>query len=165
MEPLDFEVKKTVKQFHSNYRLHDQATKAIVPIIYNMGFKLKPFGEDARYLKVWAKGQDKPDAILTKNGKDLAFIEWKGHSHRTWMLNSRAYRSYLEHGRKHQLPVILIWYITSEDKAYYVTLPFKKARIKYMKHNGNWVTELKSTKQLTPLSQLKDEFQPTLTKF
>ena len=87
------------------------------------GFDPIPFGEDKRNERVWEMGKDKPDRKILKNGREIALLDWKGKSRDHWMINERAYNSYLEWSNNLKLPVyVAIWSFQS-DRGKFIKLP------------------------------------------
>jgi hypothetical protein len=106
MKELDFKPHKSKKEFRKNYKLHDLAEQAGKNLLIQWGIDFKEFGEDNRYFKVWEKGDDKPDLIISYKGKE-AFLDWKGKHSQGWKMNKRAADSYQQWGRKNKIPVIV----------------------------------------------------------
>lgn len=139
MEPLDFEVKKTTEQFLKNYSKHDLAKKVIEEIMRKRHINIVPVGEDRRHKREWESGEDRPDGLLEKEGKRLALIDWKGHMTKEWMLNERAYYSYIAYSERQGLLMYCIWLLIPRRQLFYARLPFKKPIRKLMRHDMNWI--------------------------
>jgi len=75
MKELDFRPAKSKEEFRSNYKLHDLSEQVGKNLLVQWGFDFKTLGEDKRYQKLWEKGEDKPDIILTSKGKS-ALLDW-----------------------------------------------------------------------------------------
>lgn len=110
MEKLNFNPAKSGADFHKNYKLHDLAEFAGKNLLTQWGIEFKEFGADKRYQKVWEKGLDKPDAILTYKGKSF-FLDWKGKHKAFWMLNYRAVTAYEKWSQIYSLPVIIAFFV------------------------------------------------------
>ena len=89
MKKLDFNPSKSTDDFRKNYKLHDIAEYNGKNLLTQWGFKCTEFGEDNRYKKVWEKGEDKPDTIISYNDRS-ALLDWKGKHGSTWLVNERA---------------------------------------------------------------------------
>jgi len=137
MKELDFEPIKSKRQFLTNYEKHDEAIKLLKDYLSHTEFSSKPFGEDRRYEHIWEKGRDKPDCQLFSGQTLIALTDVKGHSGSTFMLNKRAYNSYLRWAQLLKVPCYIIWFILKEGRAYYARLPFSDSREEHMPHNGN----------------------------
>ncbi|NOX19035.1 MAG: hypothetical protein GXO87_12245, partial [Chlorobi bacterium] len=70
--------------------------------------------EDNRYKKVWEKGEDKPDIILTYKGKSV-FLDWKGKHKPLWILNKRAVTAYEKWSEIYSMSAIIVFFVF--DKA------------------------------------------------
>ncbi len=116
MKNLDFQPKKTTQKFRSNYKLHDMAEFHGKNLLVQFGFDFQAFGEDRRYEKVWEKGEDKPDALISYNGKKL-LLDWKGKHKSKWIVNERAVRSYEKWSAELNLPLMIAFFVfDSENK-------------------------------------------------
>ena len=92
-------------------------------MLRNHGFDSDPFGEDRRNERVWEVGKDKPDRKISKDGREIALVDWKGKSKDYWMINERAYNGYLEWSSKLKLPVyVAIWSFKS-GQGKFIMLP------------------------------------------
>ena len=157
MKSLDFPVKKTKNGFLRNYSISDSAAEKGDQLLRSNGLEPLPFGEDRRYEKVWEAGKDKPDRIVRKDGRDIALLDWKGKKKDDWMINERAYNSYLEWSAKLGLPVyVAIWSEESNDGKF-IKLPAETITKKKMWDLNTVVvfdtSEMKSWKELP--SQLR----------
>jgi hypothetical protein len=114
MKKLDFKPYKSKDDFRNNYKLHDMAEEFGKNLLTQWGVSFKPFGEDRRYQPVWEKGEDKPDILISYKGKE-ALLDWKGKRSPNWILNKRAAESYLRWSNQLQIPVILSFFIFSEE--------------------------------------------------
>ncbi|MCF8259982.1 MAG: hypothetical protein K9J12_04355 [Melioribacteraceae bacterium] len=115
MKELDFKPAKSKTDFRQNYKLHDLAEWNGKNLLTQWGIKFADFGEDKRFHKVWEKGGDKPDTVLESNNK-IAFIDWKGKSKPFWIINKRAYKSYIQWSEKHNAPVFIAFFVFDERK-------------------------------------------------
>ena len=79
-------------------------------LLIQWGIGFKYFGEDKRYEKVWEKGKDKPDIIITYKGKS-ALVDWKAKRKPHWLVNKRAIDSYLCWSNNLQLPAIICFFV------------------------------------------------------
>ena len=109
LKTLDFVPKKTAAEFKDNYAMHDIAGDIIRAYMKQRHIKVIDYADDKRDVRVWEAGYDKPDAIIWNPELQLAFIDWKGHNTRTWILNQRAYNSYIRYSEKYQIPIFCIW--------------------------------------------------------
>ena len=110
MKELKNKVIKTTKQFHINYSLHDIAEAEGVKILSNLGYEACAYGEDRRYDNVWEAGEDKPDCSIIRKkekGEVLCLLDWKGKRSSGYMINKRAYDSYLKISQNIQKSVII----------------------------------------------------------
>lgn len=110
MKNLDFNPAKSGNDFRKNYRLHDLAEHAGKNLLTQWGIDFKEFGKDNRYQKVWEKGLDKPDAIISYKGQSL-FLDWKGKHKPFWMLNERAILAYERWSQIYSLPIIIAFFV------------------------------------------------------
>ena len=110
---MDFKPKKSGEDFHDNYKLHDLADAAGKNLLIQWNIKFQDFGEDRRYEQLWEKGKDKPDSIITFRDKS-ALIDWKGKHSKSWIVNSRAVKSYEFWQKKLNLPVIVCFFVFSQ---------------------------------------------------
>lgn len=110
MESRDFTVIKTEQQFQRNYSLHDIAEKAGTEILKSKGYSTIPFGEDRRNEYVWENGKDKPDCFIMHSqieDKKICLLDWKGKATSGYIINERAYNSYLKICAEMSLPLII----------------------------------------------------------
>jgi hypothetical protein len=114
MKKLDFRPAKSKEDFRSNYRLHDLAERVGKNLLVQWGIEFHEFGEDKRYEKLWEKGEDKPDVILTYKGR-TALLDWKGKHTNTFIANSRAVKAYLQWQDRMNLPVIISFFVFDEQ--------------------------------------------------
>ena len=110
MEKLDFRPAKSKSDFRRNYKLHDKAEESGKNLLTQWGIKFSDFGEDKRFERVWEKGADKPDLILELRG-NKAFLDWKGKSKSGWLVNERAYQSYMNWSKKHNMPMFIAFFV------------------------------------------------------
>lgn len=115
MKNLDFRPSKSTKDFRKNYKLHDIAEYNGKNLLVQWGFKCTEFGEDNRYKKVWEKGEDKPDAIISYNDK-TALLDWKGKHGSTWLVNERAFMSYEKWSAEIGLPLIVVFFVVDKSE-------------------------------------------------
>jgi len=156
MKPLEIEVQKTTKQFLDNYSKHDLAGIVVRELLKSKGFIVIPYGEDRRFERIWEAGEDRPNALIWKKGAQLIFIDWKGHETRKWILNERAYNSYVDYGAEFNLPVFCIWLVIPERKLFYARLPFRSPKQEFMPHDQNYVIEA-SDWEIRDIDNLFDE--------
>ena len=109
MEDLDFQPHKSKEEFRKNYKLHDLAESYGKNLLIQWGIEFSEFGKDRRYEKVWEKGKDKPDLIISYKGKE-ALLDWKGKHSAKWLMNERAYNAYLEWKSKMNMPVFVSFF-------------------------------------------------------
>jgi len=114
MKELDFHPAKSKEEFRSNYKLHDLAERAGKNLLVQWAIDFKMFGEDKRYEKLWEKGEDKPDVIINYKGKQ-ALLDWKGKHSKTFLVNTRAIKSYERWQIKFNIPVIIAFVIFDEN--------------------------------------------------
>ena len=76
MKELDFKPHKSKEEFRNNYKLHDLAEQLGKNLLIQWGIRFDIFGKDRRYERVWEKGKDKPDLIISYKGKDEV-LDWK----------------------------------------------------------------------------------------
>jgi len=158
MKSLDFPVKKTKGFFLRNYSISDKAAQRGDELLKSEGLETIPFGEDRRYEKVWEAGKDKPDRIIRKDGRDIALLDWKGKKKDDWMINERAYNSYLEWGAKLGLPVYVAIWSEASDDGKFIKLPAKSLTKKTMWHDLNPVVVF-STEEMKGWKDLPDELR------
>ncbi|KAF0151998.1 MAG: hypothetical protein FD143_1467 [Ignavibacteria bacterium] len=113
MKKLDFSPAKSTEEFRSNYKLHDLSEQVGKNLLVQWGVEFKSFGEDKRYEKLWEKGEDKPDIILTSKGKS-ALLDWKGKRTKAFLVNERAIKSYERCQSTLRLPIIVAFLIFDE---------------------------------------------------
>ncbi len=109
MKELDFKPHKSKEEFRKNYKLHDLAEAHGKNLLIQWGIEFSEFGKDRRYEKVWEKGKDKPDLIISYKGKE-ALLDWKGKHSAKWLMNERAYNAYLEWKSKMNMPVFVSFF-------------------------------------------------------
>jgi hypothetical protein len=114
MKELDFKPAKSKEEFRNNYRLHDLAERAGKNLLVQWGVDFREFGEDKRYEKLWEKGEDKPDIVISYKNK-LAFLDWKGKHTTTFLVNTRAINAYKKWQEKIKIPVIISFLIFDEQ--------------------------------------------------
>lgn len=115
MEDLNFQPHKSKEEFRKNYKLHDLAEECGKNLLIQWGMKFDIFGKDRRYEKVWEKGMDKPDLIISYKGKE-ALLDWKGKHSNRWIMNERAYQSYLDWKNKMNMPVFVAFFLFDEKE-------------------------------------------------
>lgn len=113
MEELDFKPHKSTKEFRNNYKLHDLAETFGKNLLVQWGIEFIEFGKDRRYEKVWEKGRDKPDLIISYKGKE-ALLDWKGKHSEKWLMNERAYIAYLDWREKMKMNVLIAFFLFDE---------------------------------------------------
>ncbi len=110
MKKLDFQPVKGKENFRRNYRLHDRAEEVGKNLLTQWGIQFKTFGEDRRFQKVWEKGEDKPDLIISFAGES-AFLDWKGKHKSKWLVNQRAVGAYERWSQKFGIPVLIAFFV------------------------------------------------------
>jgi hypothetical protein len=115
MQELDFKPHKTTEEFRNNYKLHDLAEECGKNLLIQWGIKFDLFGKDRRYEKVWERGKDKPDLIISYKGKE-GLLDWKGKHTSKWIMNERAYQSYLDWKSKMSMPVFIAFFLFDEKE-------------------------------------------------
>ncbi len=115
MEELNFNPHKDKESFRSNYKLHDLAENVGKNILIQWGFDFKNYGEDKRYERVWEKGEDKPDVIISYKNKK-ALLDWKGKQKPVWLINKRAFMAYKQWQQKLNLPVFIFFGVFDSQK-------------------------------------------------
>lgn len=110
MKELDFNPYKSKDEFRKNYELHDLAEKHGKNLLVQWGIIFQEFGQDLRYKKLWEKGEDKPDLILTIHNKKI-LLDWKGKHSSKWILNKRAFESYKKWSNELSLNVIIAFFV------------------------------------------------------
>ena len=129
MEELNFKPYKSKEKFRSNYKLHDLAEAAGKNLLVHWGIDFKPFGEDNRFTRVWEKGEDKPDIIISYQGKE-AFLDWKGKHSEKWLMNKRAAIAYQHWADKFSIPIFICYVIFNNEnfmqEVRFVNLAFHK---------------------------------------
>ncbi len=113
MKELDFRPHKSTEEFRNNYKLHDLAESYGKNLLVQWGIEFNEFGKDRRYEKVWEKGKDKPDLIISYKGKET-MLDWKGKHSPKWLMNERAYNAYLEWKTKMNIPVLVAFFLFDE---------------------------------------------------
>jgi hypothetical protein len=116
MEDLNFQPHKSKEEFRKNYKLHDLAEQFGKNLLIQWGIKFDIFGKDRRYEKVWEGGKDKPDLIISYKGKE-ALLDWKGKHTSKWLMNERAYNSYLDWKNKMNMPVFVVFFLFNEKES------------------------------------------------
>jgi len=114
MKNLDFNPSKSTEDFRKNYKLHDIAELSGKNLLTQWGFTCTEFGEDNRYKKVWEKGEDKPDSIISYKDKS-ALLDWKGKHGSTWLINERAFKSYQKWSNEFGLPVVIAFFVIGKN--------------------------------------------------
>ena len=115
MKELDFKPHKTTEEFRNNYKLHDLAEECGKNLLVQWGIKFDLFGKDRRYEKVWERGKDKPDLIISYKGKE-GLLDWKGKHTSRWIMNERAYQSYLDWKNKMNMLVFIAFFLFDEKE-------------------------------------------------
>ncbi len=115
MKNLNFTPSKTKREFHKNYKLHDMAEFYGKNLLVQWGIDFKEFGGDKRFNRVWEKGEDKPDIIISYKNKS-ALLDWKGKHKKGWIVNKRAIKSYEKWSGKLKLPVLIAFFVFDENK-------------------------------------------------
>ena len=110
MKALDFKPHKSTEEFRNNYKLHDLAEECGKNLLIQWGISFEIFGKDRRYEKVWEKGKDKPDLIISYKGKE-ALLDWKGKHASKWLMNERAHKAYLEWKDKMKMRVLIGFFL------------------------------------------------------
>jgi len=147
MKKLDFQPAKSKEDFRGNYKLHDLAERAGKNLLIQWGVVFKDFGEDKRYEKLWESGEDKPDIIIEHNGKK-AFLDWKGKHSKSFLVNTRAVKSYERWQKYFNIPVIIVFLLFDEQnnltKRRFAFLPeHKYVEIKQEQWDKNKTVEFK----------------------
>jgi len=115
MKELDFKPHKSKEEFRNNYKLHDLAEQLGKNLLIQWGIRFDIFGKDRRYERVWEKGKEKPDLIISYKGKD-ALLDWKGKHTSKWIMNERAYKAYLDWKNKINMPVFVAFFLFDEKE-------------------------------------------------
>lgn len=115
MKELDFQPHKSKEEFRNNYKLHDLAEQLGKNLLIQWGIKFDLFGKDRRYERVWEKGKDQPDLIISYKGKE-ALLDWKGKHTSKWIMNERAYKAYLDWKNKMNMPVFVAFFLFDEKE-------------------------------------------------
>ncbi len=115
MKNLDFNPAKSTQDFRKNYKLHDVAEFNGKNLLLQWGFRCTEFGEDNRYKKVWEKGEDKPDVIISYKNKS-ALLDWKGKRGAKWLVNERAIKSYQKWSNEFGLPIIVAFFVITDEQ-------------------------------------------------
>ena len=110
MKVWDFDPLKSGEEFRHNYKLHDLAESQGKRMLKDWGFTFNDFGMDKRNEKVWEKGEDKPDLIMSYNGR-RALLDWKGKHKSVWLINKRAFISYRTWMKKFGVPVFVCFFV------------------------------------------------------
>jgi len=113
MQNLDFRPHKSTEEFRKNYKLHDLAEQFGKNLLIQWGVKFEIFGKDKRYERVWEKGKDKPDLIISYKGRE-ALLDWKGKHSPRWIMNERAHTAYLDWKNKMNMPVFIAFFLLDE---------------------------------------------------
>ena len=121
-----------------NYSISDEAAKIGDDLLESKGLESVAFGEDRRFERVWEAGQDKPDRIITLDGREIALLDWKGKKRDDWMINERAYRSYIAWGQRLGLPVYVAIWSAESNAGKFIKLPAKTLSKSKM-WDKNWV--------------------------
>ncbi|NWF89133.1 MAG: hypothetical protein HXY50_06675 [Ignavibacteriaceae bacterium] len=64
---------------------------------------------------MWEGGKDKPDLIISYKGKE-ALLDWKGKHSNRWIMNERAYQSYLDWKDKMNMPIFIAFFLLDEKE-------------------------------------------------
>lgn len=115
MKKLDFNPSKSKSDFRKNYKLHDVAEFHGKNLLTQWGFKCTEFGKDKRYERVWEKGEDKPDLIISYKDKS-ALLDWKGKRGSTWLVNERAISSYEKWREEFKLTMIVAFFVIDDER-------------------------------------------------
>jgi hypothetical protein len=110
MKKLDFQPAKSGGEFRKNYLLHDKAEEAGLNLLTQWGIEYRKFGEDNRNSRVWEKGEDKPDYIISDSGRK-ALIDWKAKTGKRFFVNRRAVNAYAKWSEKLSLPVFIAFFV------------------------------------------------------
>ena len=113
MKSLDFDPLKSADEFRKNYKLHDMAESDGKKMLSEWGFTYNDFGMDMRNEKVWEKGEDKPDLLMSYKGR-RALLDWKGKHKPVWLINKRAFLSYRQWMNKLNIPVFVCFFVFDE---------------------------------------------------
>lgn len=114
MKKLDFKPHKSKDDFRKNYKLHDLAENHGKNLLTQWGIDFEEFGKDKRFEKLWEKGEDKPDLII-KIGEQKFLLDWKSKHKSKWILNKRAYDSYINWSNKFSTKVIIAFFVFDEN--------------------------------------------------
>ena len=114
MEELDFQPAKSKHDFRANYKLHDLAELIGKNLFIQCNVKFNNFGEDRRFEKLWEKGEDKPDMIISYKGKS-ALLDWKGKRKNRWIVNERAVKSYEHWHDELKLPLLICFFVFDNE--------------------------------------------------
>ncbi len=114
MKKLDFRPAKSGEEFRSNYKLHDLAERTGKNLLVQWGIEFREFGEDNRYERLWEKGEDKPDVII-KYKNNFALLDWKGKHTKTFIVNERAAKAYLDWQKKLDISVIIAFLLFDDE--------------------------------------------------
>lgn len=152
---------KTKKKFLENYELSDRAAKIGDALLRENGFEPVLFGQDRRNETVWEAGKDKPDRKILRDDREIALLDWKGKKKDHWMMNERAYRAYLEWGRKLKLPVYVAIWSFENNYGRFVKLP--AGTVTKKQWDQNVVVEF-TLQEMRPWSKLAPELLALSTK-
>lgn len=121
---LDFNVIKTEEQLQELYKKHDIAVREVMNRLKPRGYSFEPFGMDMRDQRVWAAGEDKPDFFLLKarDQTRLCLCEVKYKTKKKFIVNKRAYDSYLKWSNQLKHLVLVFFYVASENDVWYALL-------------------------------------------
>ncbi len=114
MKDLDFNPLKSQEAFRKNYALHDYAEYHGKNLLTMWGIKFNDFGGDKRFEKVWEKGDDRPDTIISYKDKSV-LLDWKGKRKAKWIVNERAVTSYEKWSKDLNIPVIIVFFVLSDE--------------------------------------------------
>jgi hypothetical protein len=120
MQSLDFKPVKSKTDFRKNYKLHDAAEQLGKNLLIQWGIKFETFGEDKRLEKVWEKGNDKPDLIITYKGK-MALLDWKAKHKPVWLANKRAVQSYEKWMKLKNLNALIVFFLFNDNDEFLET--------------------------------------------
>lgn len=114
MKNLDFSTKYISDISRIDYNLHGLAENMGKNLLIQWGIKYKSFKHNKMYKKVWQKGKNKPDVLITYRSKS-ALLDWNGRHLNNWIINKKAVDSYFIYADKLKIPVVICFFVFDDE--------------------------------------------------